>query len=97
MLREGFIHNDIKGNNVCVSVESNDLAVTVSNLGLAHPVGTRMKFGDTNTSDLRRYPWLTLKLLLHDQPCCEATDMNGLAHLIQVVMLLKQGRDHSPS
>ncbi|KAK8399187.1 hypothetical protein O3P69_003357 [Scylla paramamosain] len=40
MLDEGFAHNDIKGDNICVQVDNNAPKATIIDLDIARPLGT---------------------------------------------------------
>ena len=95
ILRKGFAHNDIKGDNVCVQTDNNVQEVTLIDLGLARRVGTLKIYAETpNTS---KFPWLAPELLRYTHPCCEASDVYSLAHLMKKVLCLKKRGGKSPS
>ena len=81
MLDSGYAHNDIKGDNVCVREGTHGPEAVVIDVGNATPVGTVGPYW--GTSDVEQYPWLAPELLLHSHPCCEATDVYGVALIIQ--------------
>ena len=80
MINKGFSHNDIKGDNICVQVDSNAPKATIIDLGLARPVGTHKLYD--YTSDPDSFPWLAPELLLHTHPCSEASDVYSVAQLL---------------
>ncbi|XP_063863900.1 uncharacterized protein LOC135102549 [Scylla paramamosain] len=85
MLDKGFSHNDIKGDNICVQVDSNAPKATIIDLGLARRVGTTEIY--EYTSDTESYPWLAPELLLHTHPCGEASDVYSVAQLLEEELL----------
>lgn len=84
MLIRGYVHNDIKNNNICVLNEEIGPVATVIDLGGARRVGIHGIFGnDLDLTFLSRFPWIAPELLRDTHPCSEASDVYGLAYLIK--------------
>ncbi|XP_045130228.1 ribosomal protein S6 kinase 2 beta-like [Portunus trituberculatus] len=81
MHRQGFTHNDIKADNVCVSTQSGEPVATVIDVGLAKPVGTKGVL-EKAIQDTENYPWIAPEILRKTHFCCEASDAFGLADLL---------------
>ena len=90
MVQRGFAHNDIKSINICVFDEENGPAATVIDLGLASRLGTWNIY--SKTSKWKKFPWIAPELLQDTHPCSEASDVYGLAHLIEGLLGLQEGR-----
>ncbi|KAK8374087.1 hypothetical protein O3P69_015588 [Scylla paramamosain] len=87
MHRQGYTHNDIKADNVCVSTQSGKPVATVIDVGLARPVGTKGLLSQA-IPDTDKFPWIAPEILKKTHRCCEASDAFGLAYLLQGLGLL---------
>ena len=87
----GYAHNDIKKDNVCVNYSSDKkgLDTTIIDLGLAARIGTWDIYKDNNC-DPEDFPWIAPELLRNTHPCSEASDLYGLALLIQNLLRLPE-------
>ena len=94
IIHRGFTHNDLKGNNVCVSVESSDPVATVIDFGLATPVGTERFYRKKSRPE--KYPWLAPELLMHTHPTSEASDVYSLAGMMEQLLGLEKGCAYHP-
>lgn len=92
--RRKKIHNDVKGNNICVDVRAtNHPKVTLIDYGLMTREGerlfqtpiTEMEMMKARTEHARRYPWYDLDLYLGG-PASPQTDIYSLAVLLRRVM-----------
>lgn len=92
MNREGFAHNDIKYNNICVSVKDSGPVATVIDVGMSRPVGSEWFFPTPRYVEL--FPWIAPELLMHTGTCGESTDAYGFAHFMDRVLGLEEGRGH---
>uniref|UniRef100_A0A0P4W432 Protein kinase domain-containing protein n=1 Tax=Scylla olivacea TaxID=85551 RepID=A0A0P4W432_SCYOL len=81
---EGYTHNDIKSNNVCVKQATSGPKATLIDLGLAEPVGTRgfYKTDGDIAAKQRKYPWIAPELLRDSHPCSAASDVFSVAWFI---------------
>lgn len=95
LVKKGFTHNDLKEDNVCVSVKGSRPVATIIDLGLARPLGTLKIYRQRSNPAL--LPWVAPELILHTQPCSEASDVYSLAHLMHIVLGLTKRRAHRPS
>lgn len=68
---------------------------TIIDLGMARRVGTSEVYSQTSRTN--RYPWIAPELLRHTHPCCEASDVYGLAYLIEKKLDLEERDWCSPS
>lgn len=76
----GVVHNDIKGNNVCVQHSDQGPMATIIDFGLARTIGSPSVYRHAPTC---RYPWAAPELLQEDAlPCFEESDVYSLAYLI---------------
>uniref|UniRef100_A0A0P4VS24 Protein kinase domain-containing protein n=1 Tax=Scylla olivacea TaxID=85551 RepID=A0A0P4VS24_SCYOL len=82
MHRQGYTHNDIKADNVCVSTQSGKPVATVIDVGLARPVGSKGLLSQA-IPDTDKFPWIAPEILKKTHRCCEASDAFGLAYLLQ--------------
>lgn len=94
LAREGYAHNDVKSDNVCVRVDSSGPKATVIDLGMARQVGTLQVY---MTQEPGRCPWVAPELLLQTSPCGEASDTFGLVFLIRRALSLRGGLGSDPS
>ena len=85
--QHGYAHNDIKRENVCISTNGGVPVATIIDVGVTRPVGTIGTFDDDSGTD--RFPHIAPELLLNTFPCGEASDVFGLAYLIQTAGLTK--------
>lgn len=96
--RRKRIHNDVKGNNICVDVKvGNHPKVTLIDYGLMTKEGERLFTAPTDKTMLakaiadhaRKYPWYDLELYLGG-PASPQTDIFSVAVLLQQVMRVMQ-------
>ena len=94
VIQQGYTHNDLKENNVCVCIKNSFPVVTVIDVGLATRLGSRLIFGNLLEPD--RFLWIAPELLMDTHPSSEASDVYGLADLLHTFGL-KEGRSRCPS
>lgn len=95
MHSQGFVHNDIKDDNVCVREGSTGHVVTVIDLGMARPVGFWKLY--TKKHYPSNYPWVAPEHFLHTHPCSEASDAYMLGYMIRRARSVHGELFHSPS
>ncbi|KAK8407847.1 hypothetical protein O3P69_002406, partial [Scylla paramamosain] len=95
VLGKGLTHNDLKGDNVCVQVDTDVPEATIIDFGLARQVGTLLVY--RKCSDPKRLPWLAPELLRHTHPCGEASDVYSLAHLLSQSLPVRNKPGQRPS
>ena len=61
---------------------------------LATPVGTERFY--SKTSHPEKYPWLAPELLMHTHPTSEASDVYGLAGMMEQLLRLEKGCTYHP-
>lgn len=92
--RRKKVHNDVKGNNICVDVKAgNHPKVTLIDYGLMTRVGERLFITPTCERDRRKaemehsikYPWYDLDLYLGG-PALPETDIYSVAVLLRQIM-----------
>lgn len=94
LAREGYSHNDLKGDNVCVREGRRGPEATVIDLGVARRVGTA---GVQSTEEPERFTCLAPELLLYAGMCGKASDAFGLVFLVRKALSLHSGPANNPS
>ena len=87
MVRKGFIHNDLKGDNVCVSHKGSGIVATIIDLGLVVPIGTERTF--LGKRDPNILPWIAPELVTQTHTSSEATDAYSLAFMMNGLLKIK--------
>ena len=77
VVNKGFTHNDLKIDNVCVSVGSSGLIATVIDFGVATSLHTERICKKKIRPE--EHPWVAPELQLHTHPTSEASEVYSLA------------------
>ena len=94
--KNGFAHNDIKDDNVCVLDEEKGPVATVIDLGQATRIGGPGPY--SYHSHPEHYPWNAPELLLRNpEPCSEASEAYSLAFMIMRLFPLLDEQALPPS
>ena len=92
ILAQGYTHNDLKKDNLCVRDTTAGPVATIIDLGIATPLGTLRVF---NTKDPEDFPSEPPELHTHTHPTSEASDAYRFAYSVKEALRLRPGAPHA--